>query len=109
MLPNADRAVVDLAKLRDYVLSPDHARGRHKARVFAGVLGLRPADAEWLRDRILEAVLDAPAVETITTPYGTLYQADLRLGTSSGSAVVRTAWIVRRGETFPRLTTCFVL
>lgn len=34
-LPNADRAVVGLAKLRDYCLSPTHPRGRHKARVFA--------------------------------------------------------------------------
>jgi hypothetical protein len=33
-LPHAHRAVVDVEKLRDYVLSPDHEHGRHKARVF---------------------------------------------------------------------------
>ena len=27
MLPNADRAVVDIAKLRDYCLNPDHEDG----------------------------------------------------------------------------------
>ena len=32
-LPNADRAVVDLGKLRDYSLNPLHEVGKHKARV----------------------------------------------------------------------------
>ena len=109
MLPHVDRAVIDLRKLRDYVLSAEHARGRHKARVFARALGIGPDDAGWLRDRMLEALPEATAVKTADTPYGTLYQADLTLGTSHGLAVVRTAWIVRRGEAFPRLTTCFVL
>ncbi|MGH7818267.1 MAG: DUF6883 domain-containing protein [Candidatus Binatia bacterium] len=40
-IPNADRAVVDPRKLRDYCLSPIHPRGRHKARVFAAAVGLR--------------------------------------------------------------------
>jgi hypothetical protein len=31
-LPNPKRAVVDIAKLRDYILNPEHPRGRHKAR-----------------------------------------------------------------------------
>ena len=39
-LPNPDRAVVDLAKLRDYCLNPQHEEGKHKARVFASALGL---------------------------------------------------------------------
>ena len=42
-LPNGDRAVIDIAKLRDYCLSPDHLRGRHKARVFAAAQGAAPA------------------------------------------------------------------
>ena len=33
-LPSGARAVVDVAKLCDYCLSPDHPRGRHKARGF---------------------------------------------------------------------------
>ncbi len=34
-LPNGGRAVVEIAKLRDYCLNPAHPRGRHNARVFA--------------------------------------------------------------------------
>ena len=34
-LPNADRVVVDVVRLRDYSLNPTHGKGRHKARVMA--------------------------------------------------------------------------
>ncbi len=34
---------------------------------------------------------------------------DFQLETMHGAAVVRSGWIVRTGEDFPRLTTCFVL
>jgi hypothetical protein len=38
-LPNADRAVVDIAKLRDYSLNNSHPEGKSKARVFLSALG----------------------------------------------------------------------
>ena len=44
-LPILDRAVVDIAKLRDYCLHVNHARGRHKARMFASRRGLSNVDA----------------------------------------------------------------
>lgn len=34
-MPHAERAVVDIRKLRDYCLNPMHDEGQHKARVFA--------------------------------------------------------------------------
>lgn len=34
-LPNGDRAVISMGKLRGYCLNPEHPSGRHKARVFA--------------------------------------------------------------------------
>jgi hypothetical protein len=39
LLPNADRAVIEPAKLRDYLLSTVHPLGRFKAR-FCTALGL---------------------------------------------------------------------
>jgi hypothetical protein len=38
-LPNAEHAVVDLRKLRDYCRNFDHPVGKHEARVFLEVLG----------------------------------------------------------------------
>jgi len=73
------------------------------------VLGLRQGDAEWLRTRLLEAVLAADARLMQKTNFGTLYMIDFQLRTSAGQAMVRSGWIIRHGEDFPRLTTCFVL
>ena len=108
MLPNADRAVVEIAKLHDYCLNPKHEDGKHKARVFASALGLRQGDAVWLRGRLLEAALNEQAIMTLKNRFGTLYVVDFWLTTSSRSAFVRSCWIVRIREDFPRLTTCYV-
>jgi hypothetical protein len=108
LLPNGDRAIVELAKLRDYCLNPYHQDGKHKARVFKSVLGVGRADAEWLRELILEAAAARPAVQTANIPFGILYVLDFLMTTTCGSAVVRTGWIVRHGEDYPRLTTCYV-
>jgi len=108
MLPNVDRAVVDIAKLRDYCLNPDHEDGKHKARVFASALDLRQGDADWLRGRLLDAAVSEQAIMISKNRFGTLYVIDFLLTTSSKSAFVRSCWIVRTGEDFPPLTTRYV-
>lgn len=64
-LPNGDQAIVEIVKLQEYCLRPTHPRGRHKARVFAAVLGLTADNAELLRDALLRAALteDAPPTD----------------------------------------------
>lgn len=52
-LPHADRAVVDVVKLRDYSLSAKHEEGKHKARVFADALGLKSDDADLVASEII--------------------------------------------------------
>jgi 3-phenylpropionate/cinnamic acid dioxygenase small subunit len=111
-LPNADRAVVDIAKLRDYCLNPDHPEGKHKARIFQERLGILREDAEELRQAILKAILTAEAKEQQPSEYGRRFVVDFQLSRPEGSLImstarVRTAWIVRNDEDFPRLTTCF--
>lgn len=108
-LPNADRAVVDLAKLRDYCLSATHLRGKHKARIFAAVLGLTADDAEELREALLDAACTCAAIPTNWDEYGQRYVVDFGMEGPARQATVRSAWIVRRGEDFPRLLTCYVL
>ena len=67
-LPGVERAVADIAKLRDYCLNPSHPRGRHKARMFAAVLGLEQADAEFLREELLRpCARKMPRRGTLTT------------------------------------------
>jgi hypothetical protein len=106
-LPHPERAVVDVAKLRDYCLSPLHEDGKHKARVFAAALGIGQANAEWLRQRLLEGA-HGDAVLIGRSQYGSLYMVDFSVRAFRGEAVVRSGWLVRASEDFPRLTTCYV-
>jgi hypothetical protein len=108
-LPGGDNAIVEIAKLRDYCLDPQHPRGRHKARVFAATLGLAQTDAEFLRESLLRAAREADALVGESDEYGDRFTVDFELNRGNRRAVVRSAWIVLRGETVPRLTSCFVL
>lgn len=56
LIPNAENAVVDIRKLHDYCLNPDHDQGKHKARLFSTLLGMTADDAEELRKILLEVV-----------------------------------------------------
>ena len=109
VIPNAHRAVVDMAKLLDYCLSSTHPRGRHKARVFAATLGLTAEHASHLREALLDAARERDAVPTERDDYGQRYMVDFMMRGPSGRARIRSTWIVRCGEDFPRLTSCYVL
>ncbi|BBO18644.1 adhesin/hemolysin precursor [Candidatus Brocadia pituitae] len=58
-IPNADRAVLDIRKLRDYCLNLFHDEGKHKARLLEGALGITANDAEQVRNFILYYTQDA--------------------------------------------------
>jgi hypothetical protein len=107
-VPGGARAVVDIGKLRNYCLNEQHPRGRHKARVFASVLGLTAADADVLRQALLKAALEGEALEGEGDDYGQRYVVDLEVQGPRGRAMVRSSWIVLHGEDFPRLTSCYV-
>ncbi len=107
-MPNAGRAVVEIEKLRGYCLSAEHPRGRHKARVFAAVLGLSVGDAEALQQALHDAAMSGGAVLGGADNYGQRYVIDFIMRGPAGAAVVRGAWIIRRDEDFPRFVSCYV-
>lgn len=108
-LPNAEQAFVDVRKLRDYCLSAEHPRGQHKARLFRGVLGWTADQAEDVRHRLLEAVLLEDAGFLGADDYGQRYALDFSVEGAGGVAMVRSLWIIRHDEDFPRFTSCYVL
>jgi len=108
-LPNAESAVVDIAKLRDYCLNVDHPRGQHKARLFTAALGITAENADELRELFLLGIVEQDAIRGVSDAYGERYSIDMPLTRRGRKATVRTAWIVKRGENFPRLTSCFIL
>lgn len=108
-LPNAERAVVDIRKLTDYCLSPSHPRGRHKAKVFAATCGITAEHAVSIQSALLDGAKHLEADLGEQDRYGQRYLVDLEVVGPSGTAQIRSAWIVRKHEDFPRLVSCFVL
>lgn len=108
-LPNGGRA--DLGtKLEDYTLNPLHRDGRNKARVLDSVLGITLANADILRRALLEAAAHSSLIEPRgDNGFGETYVLRFPLTTLKGTATVLSAWIIRRGEDFPRLTTCYIV
>jgi hypothetical protein len=84
-------------------------RCQHKARVFASALGITAGDADFLRRTLLRAAQERECVASEADRYGRRYTLDFELRTASGKERIRSGWIVRTGEAFPRLTTCYVV
>jgi hypothetical protein len=109
MLPNGDRAILDLRKLVEYCLNPAHSRGRHKARVFRESLGIGQAEAAELRALLLSAAAHEAAIPLPGDAWGDRWQIDVAISRRRRRAVVRTIWILLSGEQIPRFVTCWVL
>jgi hypothetical protein len=108
-LPNGERAHIG-TKLEDYVLNPGHREGRHKARVFESALGITLANADVLRRAVLSAAASSDEAEARgDNGHGEIYVLRFPLETERGRAMVLSVWIVRHGEDFPRLITCYTL
>jgi hypothetical protein len=107
-LPNCERAVVDVVKLRDYCLNPFHVKGKHKARVFKAALGLTAKDAERLRKILLGVACTGDARRMQPNDYGQRFIVEFQMLGLGGEVTVLSSWMVRDGEDFPRLTSCYI-
>lgn len=90
LLPNADKAVVDIRKLRDYSLNRDHPTGKDKARLFSSILGMTAENAEELRQIILEQVKIQEACLNKSDQHGQRYYVDFNLTRENKSANIRS-------------------
>ena len=106
LIPNADRAFVDDAKLLNYCLDPLHLRGRNKARLFDELLGINRRNILILKNALLSAVTSNAASHGKGDMFGQRYVLDFELVGPGGRGIVRSVWITLHGEDFPRLTTC---
>ena len=106
-IPNAERAIVEAAKVRDYLLSSAHPVGRFKAPFFTR-LGYGQANWLELQRDLARFALSASAVPGQASRFGTKYEVSAILrGPSGRSATVVTVWMVRTGDDAPRLVTAY--
>ncbi|WP_414587774.1 DUF6883 domain-containing protein [Scytonema sp. PCC 10023] len=109
LIPNAENAVVDIRKLRDYCLNPEHDDGKHKARLFSSKLGMTADDAEQLRQILLEIVKTHSAQLGRQDEFGQRYTLDFQLEWQNRIGIIRSGWIIEHDSDIPRLTTCYPL
>jgi len=106
-IPGADFAVVDPAKIRDYLLSPEHPVGRLKA-VFFSALGYTRKDWRRLQHDLLVMVASEEAVLGRSSDFGQKYEVRGTIqGPSGRRAEVVTVWIILASERSPRFVTAF--
>jgi len=108
-LPNGDQAVIDRRKLTDYALNPAHDDGKHKARLFRELLGIRPDNVDLLIEALQVAAAEGNAQVGHPDRYGQRYLLDFDLTGPTGRALIRSVWIVLAGDVVPRLVTCYIL
>jgi hypothetical protein len=108
-LPNCSKAIIDKEKLVGYCLNPNHPLGQHKARVFKSVFGIGIEQAEELEAALREAALTVDALATGANEFGEKYLLDFTMVRAERQAIIRSSWIVRFDEDFPRLITCYIL
>ena len=107
LLPNAEHAIIERVKLKDYVLSFSHPVGRFKARFFAG---LDFSADRWdvleqaLRTQHLSQDAEAGVPDAFGQPF--TIRAILR-GPAGQSALVVSVWFIRAGEAQPRFVTAY--
>jgi hypothetical protein len=106
-LPEAQRAVIAPAKIRDYLLSTSHPVGRFKGPFFTS-LGYTSADWRRLEEDLLAIAVSGDAERGKDSPYGQKYEIRGTLNGPSGrSAKVLTVWIILFGSDVPLFVTAF--
>ncbi len=103
-LENFERAYIPESKIR-YAL-----RDSNKSRLFAA-LGFSEEAGNWeeLREQVAESLPFYPAEFSHRDRYGITYQVDMTIvSKESKVSPVRTKWIYRHGQDFPRMTTIYV-
>lgn len=107
-LPNFENAHIRLDKLTDYCLNEFHPIGKQKAVVFKSALGITSSDASMLKEAILNGLVNNECKEKEADAFGRRYSVTIDIRIFERAAKVITSWIIRTGEDFPRLTSCYI-
>lgn len=103
-IPSTEDASIPLEKIVEYLLNIDHPDGGSKARVL-GHAGFSVERPEELDQALREQHLTLDAQPGKPSPFGKKYEIRGPLQGPSGVVFVMSVWIVRHGDTAPRLIT----
>ena len=110
LLPNREHAVIAVEKLENYVLNNEHARGKHKARVFQTALEIERRHASLLAELIEMSLSRAPAEQGQSNEYGDFWTTRHEIiGLNGQSAIVTVAWMFKKdAEHIPVFISCYI-
>ena len=105
-IPKSTEAIVEIEKVRDYLLNPDHPEGKSKAVWFES-LGYTRSRWRRLANDILWIARAAPEYSIESTAFGVKYIVSGVLGSDhERTGIVLTVWIIE-GDKPPRLVTAY--
>jgi hypothetical protein len=109
-LPNFERAVIPIEKIRDYALNDQHPEGQHKASVFKRMLGIERGHAEVLVERLISTLPSSLAEHAQTDGHGDRWTTYHEIvGLNGQAAIVTVAWIYKKEqEEIPQLISCYI-
>ena len=106
-LPNAEKAIVDERKIREYLLSPSHPVGRFKAKFFESI-GFPPEAWSEFMGALEKLAAEGEAEVVEESNYGHKYLIRGHIsGQGARLAEVDSVWIIRAGDDTPRLVTVY--
>jgi hypothetical protein len=107
MQPDASRAIVEAAKVRDYLLSAHHPIGRFKSVVFFA-LGYSPDQWQRLRDDLINLLVAGEIEWGEASSYGRKLTASGTLvGPNGRGGRFKTVWLIDNATSIPRLLTAY--
>jgi hypothetical protein len=108
-LPHHRLAVVPERKIVDYLLSPTHPWGRHKAAWFAG-FGFSAENWAALATAMKRHAVEHHIAKIEATPFGVRYVVEGIMEMPNGVRPhVRTVWFVEEGDEVPQFVTAYPL
>lgn len=106
-LPNADRAIVDLNKVTEYLLNAAHPDNGGKAQFFEA-LGFSLSDSARLVAALRRLAVTGDVALHVESAHGAKYVVDGQFDSPVGKRpVVRAVWIIDKGQDLPRLVTAY--
>ena len=107
LLPDVDQAVIEPAKIRDYLLASAHPAGGSKATYFLAH-GYQRTNWQILANDLRGLAETGDATPDRVTRHGTDYVVTGVVQTPRGTHVrIRTIWIIPHGERAPRFVTAY--
>ncbi len=106
-LPGLEDAVIDPAKITNYLLSAAHPNGRHKAQYFAR-FGFSANTWQQLAEALIRHAQEHEVAKQDVSPFGIRYVIDGAIMSPDGrNPPIRAVWFMEKGAAIPYFVTAY--